>query len=652
MIFSKLHINIRLLATLLLSFSLATCANRGTPSGGDYDLEPPQLLSVNPANGATGVKGLKTISLLFNENIDLDNATENVIITPPQSIVPRFTVINKKVKIDLRDSLQANTTYVIDFANSLADSNEKNFLSNFSLSFSTGEHIDTLAIGGKVLSADNLEPMPNIFVGLHSDLSDSAFLKKPFERISKTDSKGEFVIRGVKAKPYRLYALNDTNRDYKYDSPSEAIAFMDATIEASAELSVRTDTIYRIEKRDKHDKIGIRIPDSVIDRSYTRFLPDNLVLRLFTTKDTKKFLQKYERPNGKSFSLFFQGEMPTPKLELINAATDASRPLLLERSAKGDTLKYWITDHNIIQNDTLLACITHLQTDTLGVAREVTDTLKLFYRKPKVKKEENPKDEEIKIANFLSISNNMAGSVDIPKRIFIEFEEPVQNFSNEKLRLQTGKDSVWSKVDFTAIADTLNPRKYWIDFDRKAGSEYRLSADSAAFLSYTDLHTNKLDEKFSIKKEEEYSMLKLSIQGISSSNEAFVELLDKADNPIRKAKVEAGSATFRYLPAGTYYARLVEDRNGNGVWDAGDFEKKMQPETVYYSPKAYELRLNWDAEEDWDVNATEVTQQKAKAITKNKPKELKNKRQQLEEQEQRSREKSQERNNEDYSFLK
>jgi hypothetical protein len=606
-------------------FVLVSCANIGTPSGGEYDLDPPKLITVAPGLKSTNVQELKTITMLFDENVQLDNPSEKVIVTPPQKIAPTFTTINRKVKIELRDTLLPNTTYVMDFTDALADNNEKNVLENFVFSFSTGQRLDTLEVSGKVLNAENLEPVSGIFVGLHTDLNDSAFVKRPFDRISKTNSKGQFVIRGVASNKYRLYALNDANRDYKYDSPSEAVAFLDSLVVPSSAPATRVDTLFA----EDHKTV-----DSLVNKQFTRFLPDNIILRSFTSSFKRQFLQKYERPHRNNLTLYFGAPTSKPKIEILNHAPDPSFPLIEELAYKNDTVKYWITDPKILQSDSLAIKVDYIKTDSLNVNRHATDTLKLFFRdfKGGKKKSNDDKNKEEEI-RFLQVKHNVSGTVDILQSLNIEFEEPVSDFDAKKIVLSQIKDSVWTPVSFAIAADSLNPRRYKIAYKWSPGGDYVLKADSAAFHSYYGTWSKALEAKFKVKKEEEYGFLFVNIIHLPKDIPAFVELLDKSDKPIRKTAVKESGAMFKFIPPGTYYVRLVLDTNKNGKWDTGEFSDNRQPEMVYYYHKAFDLKPNWELSEDWDIAALPLDKQKPLEITQNKPQEKKTKRQQLEEEE-------------------
>ena len=176
---------LRLKAVFILSYSLFACANIGNPNGGPYDEKPPKYVSSKPAMNQLNFKG-KKIEIWFDEYISIDNPSENVIITPPQKQLPIIQAVGKKITVELRDTLFDETTYTIDFTSSIVDNNEKNALENFSFAFSTGDVLDTLQISGVLINAEDLEVLPKMLVGIHRDLSDTAFTKTQFLRTSNT----------------------------------------------------------------------------------------------------------------------------------------------------------------------------------------------------------------------------------------------------------------------------------------------------------------------------------------------------------------------------------------------------------------------------------------------------------------------------------
>ncbi len=637
--FLKRHI---LFSLILVAISLiaVACANMASPTGGAYDLEGPKVVSSNPGFNATQVKKGKIV-IEFDENVTIERPSENVIITPPQKAFPVINTVNRKVNVELRDTLLPNTTYTIDFTNSIVDNNEKNPIENFSFSFSTGDVVDSMAVSGKVLTADNLEPVKGIYVGLHSNLNDTAFTKTKFERISRTNESGDFTIRGVAPGKYKLYALDDSNRDYIYDNPSEAIAFMETIIEPASERASRFDTTY-VDKEKK-------VIDTVVAVQYTRFLPDNIVLRTFKSGFQRQFLQKHERTQNK-LSLFFGAPTEMPQVEPLNF--DGNKDwFIMERTPKNDTITYWIKDKEVMAIDTLSIRLTYLKTDTLNQSLPVTDTLTFMDRtrkpvkddKKKEKKKKEGESDEPEIT-FLNIVNNLSSTWDTYKSISLLFEEPITDTLSNKIKLQQLRDTVYHDIPFQLEADSVNPRKYTIRNKWGYNNEYRIQIDSASIYSIYGLWNNKIDQKFKVKAEDQYGQLAIRVAGIDSIP-SFMELLDKSDKPIRKTRVIDNIAVFRDLDPGSYYVRIVLDSNNNGIWDTGDFQKGLQPEIVCYSPKEYKIRAFSEVYDDeaWVIDPATLGKQKPLEITKQKPQEKESRRKQLEEKEEQENQQNRER---------
>lgn len=648
----KKYIALSFVLSIIILIAVA-CASIATPTGGPVDLDPPKVVRSSPGFNATQVKNGK-ITIEFDENVTIKNPSENVIITPPQRAFPIIRGENRKVTVELRDTLLPNTTYTVDFTNAIVDNNEENPLENFSYSFSTGDIVDSLAISGKVLTADNLEPVKGMYVGLHSNLEDSAFTKIKFDRISRTNDAGTFTIRGVAPGKYKLYALDDTNRDYMYDNPAEAVAFMETIIEPTSERAVRNDTIF-IEPPHNHEaetnnNQNQPPPPKEIDTikavEYTRFLPDNIVLRSFKSGFQRQYLQKHER-SERQLSIFFGAANPAAVVEPFNFDGEKDWAVL-EKTAKSDTLIYWLKDQELIKTDTLMLRVSYMKTDSLNQLVPATDTLKFIDRtrkkdtsKDDKKKQKEGEEPEI---TFLTISNNLNPTWDTHKNIYLEFNEPIVNEDSliNKIVLQQKMDSVYNDIQFQLLPDSVNPRKYTIRNRWTYGSEYQIKIDSASIYSIYGLWNNKLDQKFKVKNEDQYAQLAIWVEGIDSIP-AFMEILDKSDKPIRKSRVIDNVAVFKDLDPGTYFFRIVLDSNNNGVWDTGDYDKKLQPELVYYMGKAIEVKANFEVEENnppWRIDMNNLDSQKPLEITKQKPEDKEARRKKLEEKDaknQRSR---------------
>ena len=619
----------KLPALLMLMIVVYSCASMGNPDGGPYDEEPPKFVRSTPKPFAINSKE-KKVTIEFDEFIKLEKAAEKVVVSPPQLEQPEIKASGRKVVVGLVDSLRPNTTYTIDFADAIVDNNEGNPLGNYAFTFSTGTTIDTMEVSGTVLSASDLEPVKNIQVGLHSDLSDSAFMKKPFDRVSRTDSRGHFSIRGIAPGKYRIYALMDGNQNYLFDSKTEMIAFSDSIIIPAMEDAMRQDTIWK-------DSLTI---DTIKSVGYTRFLPDDIILRAFKEENDRQYLTRSERDKENHFVLTFSARADTlPTLKGLNF--DERDAFIIEKTDRNDSICYWIKDSLIYQMDTLEIQMDYLATDTLDRLVPQTDTLflankltraerekleaKAAEEKEKERKKKEKKGEKIEPepTKFLTLNVDAPSAFDLDRNVCLSFDEPVASIDTAAIHMEIKKDSLWEEIPFLFVSDSVLPRKYEILAEWEPEKEYQLSIDSMAFKGVYGLHTNKVKQTMKVKKLNEYGTILLNITGADST--AVVELLDGSGKVLRQQRITPqNTADFYYLNPGTkFYIRLFNDRNGNGVWDTGKYSEHLQPEEVYYFPKVWEMKANFDFEENWNINAVPVEKQKLDEIKKQKPEETK-----------------------------
>lgn len=592
-----------------------SCANMASPTGGAYDVTPPKVKKANPDFNALNVYP-KRIEIEFDENIKVEKVSEKVIVTPPQKNLPVIRSAGRKLIVELNDTLLENTTYIIDFTDAVSDNNEGNLLENFMFAFSTGDQLDTLSISGRVLSADNLEPITGIYVGIHSNHHDSAFTHIPFERISRTDSRGNFTIRGIAPGEFRVFALNDQNRDYKYDNPMESVAFLDSIVIPSTMPAVRQDTVFL-------DSLTI---DTIRTVHYTRFLPDDLVLRAFLSDFQRKYLQKHERPEEHRLNIIFSAPTEKPTFFLLEPKVMGDDWYVAERSARNDTLMLWITDSLVFQQDSLKMQINYLRTDSLNQNYIATDTLNFVMRRAgrnRDRAEKKKDEEEEPQIKYLGINTNIQSTFDIFNPIRIEFEQPVVSFDSSYVQLSIEIDSVFNAVPFRFETDTLNPRKFVLRPHWEPGGKYKMMIDSASVISHFGLWNNTYEQSFTIKALDQYGNLIINITGLPEGVKAFVELLDKSDKPFRRSDVKGNVAKFQDLLPGEFYARLIIDKNEDGKWTTGNYEEGLQPEEVFYYPGKFVIRAFSDHSEDWNILEKPLTEQKLLEITKNKPEEKK-----------------------------
>ncbi len=633
-----LHATVRLTVLLAALAVTMSCARMGRPDGGWYDETPPSVVDTYPADGGTGVKARK-ISIVFDEFIKLDNATEKVVVSPPQAEQPDIKSTGKRIVVELKDSLRANTTYTVDFSDAISDNNEGNPLGNYTYSFSTGSVIDTLQVAGSVLAAADLEPVKGALVGLYADLADSAFTAKPMLRVARTDSRGHFVIRGVAPGTYRVYALADADGDYRFSQKSEQIAFTRQLFTPGFESAVRQDTTWT-------DSLHIK---SIARVGYTRFTPDDIVLRAFNEPVADRYLLKAERAEANRFTLFFSyGSDRLPQLRGLDFDSDGA--LLIEPSARRDTVTYWLRDTALVNRDTLNVQVAYLGTDTLGNLVPQTDTLQILSKQPYAKRmrqakkdfEDWQKRQERKrkkgepydtVPPPPALRLDIAGgeTIDPDRTLRFDFDTPVAAADTSKIHLYARHDSLWYEARFrfrarpvVAPGDTVSastprsPRQYIFAGEWRPGVEYSLEIDSMAFTDIYGNHTPSVKRGLKVRSTDEYGSLVFTMSGLPDSAAAVVELLDAQDRAVKRVPVQDGTAQIYYITPGKYYARVFVDDNRNGVWDTGDYAAARQPEAVYYYPEAVECKAKWDLTLAWNATARPLDRQKPEAITRQK----------------------------------
>lgn len=601
---------------LTLMAVLYSCASIGTPNGGPKDTTPPIFIGSNPTMGALNSQRTK-ISLMFDEYIVLQNASEKVVVSPPQIQQPEISASGKRIHVNLLDSLKPNTTYTVDFSDAIVDNNEGNPLGNFSFNFSTGAQIDTMVISGTVLDASNLEPVKGILVGLHANLNDSAFTKLPFDRVSRTDSRGQFFIRGVAPGTYRIYGLMDADQNFAFTQKSEVIAFHDSLIIPRMEERTRMDTAW----------LDSLTYDTIVERQYTHYLPDDVILRSFKELNYSQYLIKSERLVPHKFTFYFAGKADTiPTLKGLNF--DEKDAFIIEKNTRNDTITYWVKDSLLYMQDTLALSINYLYTDTLNQLVPRTDTLRLVSKqkikkdnpdddkKKKKKKKKDDEEEEPEPTEFLKVNVSASSSMDVYGYVSLNFDEPIAYFDSAAIHLRQKEDTLWNDVAFEFEQDSLNMKRYNIYYEWEPTAEYEFTVDSTAFHGIYGLFTDKIKQNFKVRSLDEYLTLKFEVKG--ADPQSFVELLDAQDKVVRRRRVDGGMAEFYFLNPGKYCARLIEDTNGNGVWDTGEFATKQQPEKVYYYPEIVEYKALWDVTQLWDIHAVPLDKQKQEDLKKQK----------------------------------
>lgn len=618
----KKHIAILVGAVASVMF-LWGCASIGNPSGGARDEDPPRFVRANPAPGSVNVDP-SNIYIDFNELVNVKEAFSKVVLSPPGKSVPRVSTRGRRVVVNITDTLLPNTTYTIDFGDAIEDNNEANKLPGFAYTFSTGPTLDSLRISGMVLGAEDMEPQQGVFVGAYISKEDSAFTRIPFERLARTDEYGRFIIRGLQDTTYRLFALKDLDNDRHYANPEEDIAWFEDIIRPTSERIMTNDTI-----RDLYTGAV----DTVIQRERTRFLPNNVLLRMYNTGLKPQYLVSYTRPDSTRLEFIFNS--PSKKQPTIMIADDEiySTPLKAETTVGNDTLTFWLPKE-LAMRDTLKIALRYPNVDILtGIESVVNDTVKLMKpkeqpaKKKENKKKKSNKDKKVKdkkdknidsseipsdsiqglpadsLKNLVSgIKDNetkdnetkededegeiekpkiptfaftaKGSETDITKPLAIEVPVPLSRLDPHAFHLEIKSDTVWMPVKGEyrlENADTLSQRRFKIEYPWQRGTTYRLTVDSLAATDIYGVNSDPLQYEYKTKAPEDLSNLKITLNGLEPDIPAFVQLIASGDKPKYTAPVINGAATFEGIDAGKYYARVYEDFDGDGKYSSGSY---------------------------------------------------------------------------------
>ncbi len=559
------------LSILLTALVLVGCANRGVgPQGGPKDSIPPTAVKSVPENGTVNFTG-RRIEITFNEYIQLDNISANLLMSPPQQRPPDVKARGKRVLIQFTDSLRDSTTYTIDFGDAICDYTEKNPIHGYCFGFSTGPTIDTLETTGVVLDAENLKPRKGIIVGIHDDLSDTAFTKHPFLRIARTDSMGLYRIANMHAGTYRLYAVDDVSRDNRL-TPGESVAFAEHTITVTAPDTAATDSLPA--HRD--------------------------TLYLFTPQQQRLYLQRTTRDEQHRIRIAFStgpDSLPTirPLIDSLNYNTYFSR--------NNDTVTLWLLDSASIQPDSLFFEVRYRRTDSLFHLEWATDTVLARWRAPRLSAKAQEAQERNRRNRRLVIKTNASRNFELYDTLRLTAATPLALIREEAMHLyeRKEKDTVDHPVPFTIAPHDTLPLQLLFVAKLEPGKKYELCLDSAALTDVYGITHVAGSYSLTLKTPEDYSTIRVTIEPFDPSMR--IQVLNGREKVLQEQSAQPDGALFRYLKPDAYYLRMYKDVNGDGKWTTGSWDDKRQPEKVYVNPTKIQTKSNWDFEETWTYDA-------------------------------------------------
>ncbi len=538
----------------LLFLVVIGCAKRGNITGGLKDTIAPVLKASFPKNFSTNFKG-NQIKLTFDEFIKLKDVKKQLIISPPMKYEPLITptTSSKLINIKINDTLQPNTTYSFNFGQSIADNNEGNPYNQFKYIFSTGDYIDSLAIGGRVKDAYNKEVESFVSVMLYeinSTYKDSIVYNQTPRYITNTlDSLKTFRLENLKAGKYLLVAMKDYNNNNKFNPKTDKIGFNKQFI------NVPNDTVFELEL-------------------FKEILPFKAFKPIQTSGN--RLLLPYEGKTNLTHE--------RPKITLQHNGEII--PSIITQFPKKDSLQIWYKP---------------MKVDSLQLA--VTKEKYEAHFKFKIK--DQKKDS-------LNITPIQKGTLHFRDRFTLETATPLVRFDNSKIKL-INKDSI--PVPFTTEYDDFNQKLYF-DFKKEPSDKYTLNIAPGALTDFYEKENDTLVFKVTTKSISEYGNLNINLLN-AKRFPIIIELTNAKGDVIATEYTENNPiVSFNLLEPALFTLRAIYDDNKNKIYDPGNFLDKKYSEEVIYFSKEIDVRANWDVEQPFDLSLPYTPEPKKKTTKK------------------------------------
>ena len=537
---------------LLTAFLAQRCANAVAPTGGPKDNTPPKVVEAVPENHSINFGG-KKIEITFDEYITLENANQNVLISPPLSEKPDIKLKNKTVIVKFKEALVPNTTYTIHFGSAIKDLHEGNLFKDYVYSFSTGDHIDTLSIAGKVLNANDKKPIEDVYVSLYAadrDGLDSLPLTTIPNYLTKTDKDGNFSLNGLADKNYLVFALKDMNANLYFDQPNEEVAFAEQWVSP-------TDTTLQ-----------------------------DLTLYMFTEEDSTQMLLEKKLVEEGLLRFVFRHPAKDAVVMTHEILPDTFNLVTLQ-SANYDTVLWYFTPN---VKDCLWVQVKY---DTV-----INDSSR-YSLKFKDKKTRNKKPETLKVSNNLLGKDGLIPGEDL----VLKFSEPIVRYAM--------RDSAVFKCDTLLYYDTLafepvdeQGMKYRLATPFAEGVNYSFEIPDSVFYGIRGRTNERIKVDFHVLKDNEYGNIYITVVPPEGIKQVVVQLTNESGKVLKEQIVtQKEEVMFDYLMPAKYKLRAILDADGNGKWSTGNYHRHTLPETVIEYKDALDLKAGWDIDlsEPWEL---------------------------------------------------
>ena len=530
---------LKFLCGVSISFIFYGCANISAPTGGPKDIVSPKIVEYKPENNSINFKG-NVIYLKTSEKLQDIDDPEQILVNPALKNPLEIKIKNKKnVEIKIKEALKENTTYTINFRNTIKDLTEGNIAEEIQYNFSTGNFIDSNRISGSTIDLFKNIIREKVIIGIY-ETSDTFNIKKTkplyFTKIGKD---GKYKINNIKTGVYKVFAFNDFNNTLLYDNEEKIIDFYDTVnIVGNLKLDLKLSKI-------KSDSVKILSGKENNKNEYTINL--NSGVKNLIVKDSEMFWKKRVTTNGKSIVIFNNNKIYNDSITIIIEGVDS-----LEQ-------KFNLTS-KIIFNST-----------------EKTSNKKQVVKKYPMVKISKPLDNKLKSGKQeIVYSFNTPIKKFLLENIFIKYDS-LGDYKNEEIIIKWNEDSTELKIS-TNI---------------KFKDSIIVSNIKPLFIDIFNDTIQKIRNKYILKKENEEG--KISGTVTTSHKDIILQLTDEKGQVIEQ-QTTSTLFEFDHISPGKYNLRAIVDSNGNNKWDAGNIKKMKKAEDIVF----YENVINIKA--DWEIN--------------------------------------------------
>ncbi|MDE6070309.1 MAG: Ig-like domain-containing protein [Alistipes sp.] len=608
------HILIWARGAVILFFAsafLSRCASMMTPSGGPKDTLPPVIVEMTPDNFSTDrpLVGHPKIYIEFDEFVQLKDQQKEFFTSPGMKKKPTLTVRGKGIVIQLRDTLEPNTTYALDFGSALRDNNEGNPLHAMRYVFSTGPEIDSMILSGYTADAYKADSVSRTFIWFFPADSvenvaeyDSTLFKYKPAVIARAQTNGIFIAQNLKPIPYRVYAVQDKNDNQLYEPGTDQVGFLDGTYNPAElpDFAMWFDSI----------------------RNYVSAEPQ-LYLRMFTDRQFRRqLLAQSERPLQHKAMLYFSAAHP--QIDSIRFDSIPEDGFIVDPQTVGrDTLALWFTVPSAELPDTIRGSITYYKHDSVNLLQRVTEPLKLPWRFVETKEQERERQKlererrkaeeageewtEPKPANPFAFKLSLSGEINPENHLVVDFDYPLARVDSSALLLTvTHPDKSVDDVPVHLVRDTASLRRWYFRAPWQTGGQYTLTVPEGAITDIAGFSNDSIVGKYTVLDPEKFATVKIDVAGREGVR-YIIQLLDGGGSLKQERRdVVSGPVQFDYVSPGEIKFRVIEDLDGNGKWDTGDVVARRQPERAEMYADAsgvetFATKANWEIEFRMDM---------------------------------------------------